>query len=217
MKNRADEPDASDAQLNPKPSFLCSALKNARAARLAWGSQVRRGMRDIEPVIEALLAQRPTGFRNKHLAEALGVSHTRACQLLASRVLSGELQRTEGPRSQYIRGPDRGEADGSLARGARAWGFWKVLVDAYPKLVYVSLRAVGLIEVRTRRQIRGALRGAMDYRRFLIVDFEGVRFISDAASRELFITLARRWGMLVEAINLDSRVAQSVGHVRFGD
>jgi anti-anti-sigma regulatory factor len=39
----------------------------------------------------------------------------------------------------------------------------------------------------------------MDHRRFLIVDFEGVRFISDAAARELFGTLPRRWGMLVEA------------------
>ena len=173
-------------------------------------------MRDIEAVIEALLANRPDGFRNKHLAEALGVSPARACQLLARRVLSGELARTEGPRSKYIRGPDRGEADGSLARGAHFRGFWKVLVDAYPELVYVALRGLGLTEVRTRQQIRGALRGAMDYRRFLIVDFEGVRFISEAASRELFLTAPRRWGLLVEAINLESRVAQAIGHVRFG-
>jgi hypothetical protein len=173
-------------------------------------------MRDIEPVIEALLARRPAGFRNKHLAEALGVSQTRACQLLASRVLSGELARTEGPRSQYIRGPDRGEADEGLARGAGSGGFWRELVHAYPEVVYVALRALGLIELRTRQQIRGALRGAMDYRRFLIVDFEGVQFISAAASRELFVTLPRRWGMLVEAINVESRVVQTIGHVRFG-
>ena len=72
-------------------------------------------------------------------------------------------------------------------------------MDAYPDLVYLGLRGVGLTEVRTRQQIRGALRGAMDHRRFLIVDFEVVRFISDAAARELFGPLPRRWGMLVEA------------------
>ncbi len=33
------------------------------------------GMKDIQHVIDALLAKRPAGFRNKHLAEALGVSN----------------------------------------------------------------------------------------------------------------------------------------------
>src|ERR1700716_3258193 len=144
-------------------------------------------MRDIEPVIDALLGKRPDGFRNKHLAEALGVSRARASQLLGPRVLSGELARTDGPRSRYIRGPARGRADGSFARGARAGGFWKVLVDAYPQLVYVALRGLGLTELRTRQQIQAALRGVMDHQLFLVVDFEGVHSISEAAARELFL------------------------------
>jgi hypothetical protein len=170
-------------------------------------------MRDIEPVIEGLLAKRPDGFRNKELAEALGVSQGRACQLLARRVVSGELGRTEGPWTRYIRGRDRGEANRGLARGARRWGFWRELVDAFPQLVYVGARRLGLTDLRTRQQLRRALEGMIDHGRFLIVDFEGVQSISDAAARELFIRLPLYWGMRVEAINAEPRVAQTIRHV----
>ena len=50
-------------------------------------------MKDVDRVIDELLVERPAGFGNKHLAEALGVSRSRACRILAIRVLSGELAR----------------------------------------------------------------------------------------------------------------------------
>jgi hypothetical protein len=53
----------------------------------------------------------------------------------------------------------------------------------------------------------------IDHGRFLIVDFEGVQSISDAAARELFIRLPLYWGMRVEAINAEPRVAQTIRHV----
>jgi anti-anti-sigma regulatory factor len=94
-----------------------------------------------------------------------------------------------------------------------------VLVDAYPQLVYVALRGLGLTELRTRQQIQAALRGVMDHQWFLVVDFEGVHSISEAAARELFLGVPQNWGMgmLIEAINMEPRVARAIGHVvRFG-
>jgi hypothetical protein len=170
-------------------------------------------MRDIKSVIEALLAKRPNGFRNKHLAEALGVSPSRACQLLARRILSGELARIDGPRSRYIRGHDRGVADGSFARGAAPRGFWRALVEDYPKLAYVALRGLGLTELRTRQRIRAELRGMIGRPRYLVVDFEGVDTISEAVARELFLEVPAYWGMQVEAINADPRVAQTIQYI----
>lgn len=91
-------------------------------------------MKDIEQVIEELLDKWPAGFRNKHLAAALGVSRPRACQLLAPRVLSGELERTGEGRGRYIRGPDHGKSRTGFVRGALPAGFWRALVRATPNL-----------------------------------------------------------------------------------
>jgi len=47
----------------------------------------------------------------------------------------------------------------------------------------------------------------------LVVDFDGVHSISDAAARELFLSIPGYWGMQVEAINADPRVAQTIQYV----
>jgi hypothetical protein len=118
--------------------------------RLACLPRARRRMRDIEPVIDALLAKRPDGFRNKHLTEVLGVSAARARQLLAGESYRASLRpRCEPPTDS-----------GSTARHDR------------PPAVSDDAE----LGDSPRR----------------VVDFEGVRFISAAASRELFLTAARR-------------------------
>jgi hypothetical protein len=163
-----------------------------------------------QEVIDALLAKWPAGFRNKHLAEALGVSRARASQLLSPRLLSGELARTAAGRARYIRGPDCGRVPGGIARGAVPRGFWREVVEDYPKLAYVALSRLALTDLRTRQQVRTALRGLAYGQRFLVVGFEGVHSISQAASHELFINAAQRSGMFIEPINLEPGVARTV-------
>ncbi len=173
----------------------------------------RARMRNVEAVIEFLLRERPNGFRNKHVAEALGISPARACQLLARRIRSGELSRIDGPRTRYIRGYDPRVAKEGFARGAPFTSFWRTLTTDYPKLAYVSLRGLGLTELRTRQQIRTALRGMIDRPWHLVVDFDGVHSVSDAAAHELFLSIPGYWGMQVEAINADPRVGQAIQYV----
>ncbi len=85
-------------------------------------------------------------------------------------------------------------------------------------LAYVALSLLGLSEVRTRQQVRAALRGLADRHRFLVVDFEGVHSISEAASRELFLKVPQNSGMFVQPINLEPMVARRVlSIVRLGD
>ena len=170
-------------------------------------------MSDIESVIEWLLRELPTGFRNKHVAEALGVSPSRACQLLARRIRSGELSRIDGPRTRYIRGHNHRAGNEGFARGAPFRSFWRTLANDYPKLAYVSFRGLGLTELRTRRQIRTALRGMIARPWHLVVDFDGVQTFSDAAAQELFRSIPRYWGMQVQAINAAPPVAQTIQYV----
>lgn len=175
-------------------------------------------MKDIQHVIDALLAARPAGFRNKHLAEALGVSRGRISQLLAPRVLLGELKRTGDGPIRYIRGPACGNAPGGVARGVLPRGFWSALVQDCPNLAYVALAGLALTDLRTRQQVQTVLRGLTSHRYFLVVDFGGVRSISESASHELFIRVPRRDCMMVEPINLEPAVARTISHVlRFGD
>ena len=171
-------------------------------------------MNDIERVIEELLARWPAGFRNKHLAAALGVSRPRVCQLLAPRVLSGELERTGEGRGRYIRGRDSAKSRTSFARGAVHGGFWRALVASYPKLAYLALVSLGLTDLRTRQQVRSAMRGLPEHpHHFLIVDFEGVRSISRSAVKELFVEIPLHGLLYVEAINMEASVAQTVWRV----
>jgi hypothetical protein len=171
-------------------------------------------MNDIEQVIEELLARWPAGFRNKHLAAALAVSRSRACQLLAPRVLSGELERTGEGRGRYIRGRDSAKGRTGFARGEVHGGFWRALVASFPKLAYLALISLGLTDLRTRQQVRTALRGLPEHpHHFLIVDFEGVRSISQSAIKELFFELPLRGMLYVEAINMEASVARTVWRV----
>jgi hypothetical protein len=149
-------------------------------------------VKDVEKVIEALLLKRPAGFRNKHFAEALGVSQSRACRILAPRVLSGELARTGEGRGKYVRGTDAGIAVGGVARGAIRGGLWSELAKDCPRLAYVAFSRLALTDLRTRQQVR--------------------------AAQELLLKVPRYMLMLVEPINMEHVVARIVWHViRFGD
>ncbi len=85
--------------------------------------------------------------------------------------------------------------------------------------MYVALNRLGLIEVRTRQQLRTALYSLLDHpKRYLIVDFEGVGALSDAAGSELLLKIPREFSVRVEPINLEPTVARTVWRVlRFGD
>ena len=177
-------------------------------------------MGDVEQVIEDLLAKWRGGFRNKHLAEALGVSRARASQLLAMRELSGELSRIGENRGRYIRGRYGGHRKTGFARGAMPAEFWSALAACYPKLAYLSLGGLGLQHVRTRQQIRTALRGVSDRRPdFLVIDFEDVQTISHAAARALLIDVPSHEHILyVEPINMRAPLALTVWRViRFAE
>jgi len=176
-------------------------------------------MEDVQALIETLLLRRPRGFRNKHFAEAVGLSRSRVSRLLARLVLSGELTRLGEGRGPYVRGPHCGITAAGIARGALPNGFWSALVEDYPDVVYIALNRLGLSEVRTRQQLRAALHGLLDYpKRYLIVDFEGVHALSDAAACELLCKIRREFSVRVEAINLEAPVARTVLRVlRFGD
>ncbi len=156
----------------------------------------------------------PDGFRNKHMAQALGVSRARVSQLLAPRVLSGELARKRSGRRGYVRGPNHRDAPGAGARSAPANSFWKQLVEHSPKVAYVALSRLGLIDLRTRRQIRDAVRGLSSEKYFLLVDFEGVQSISPAAANELLFKVSYYNLISVQPINLEPAVARTLWHVR---
>jgi len=175
-------------------------------------------VKDVDTAVDELLVKRPTGFRNKHLAEALGVSRSRACRILASRVLSGELARKgEGP-GKYVRGMSTGFTPGGVARGVRPETFWRMLADTCSSLAYVALRGLCLTDLRTRHQVRTLVRGLDFFQRFLVVDFEGVHSISRAAALELFLKTPWRMHISVEPINMELSVARAVWLViRFGD
>lgn len=49
--------------------------------------------------------------------------------------------------------------------------------------------------------------------RYLVVDFERVNSISEAVAHELFREIPSYWGMQVEAINAEPRVAQTIQYV----
>jgi hypothetical protein len=170
-------------------------------------------IKDIDPVIEDLLDAWPRGFRTKQLAGALGVSSGRASQLLAPRIMSRELARAGERRGLYIRGPDWGKEFGAVARGADPASFWKALVKDCPRLAYVALSGLGFSQLRTRGQVRMALRHLSYGRPFLIVDFQGVHSISESASDELFVKVPRTEAILVEPINLDPAIARTISHV----
>lgn len=171
-------------------------------------------MRDIEALIDALLGKWPDGFRNKHMAQALGVSRSRISQLLAPRVLSGELARKRSGRRGYIRGPNHRDTPGAGARGALPNSFWNQLVEANPKVAYVALSRLGLLDLRTRRQIRDAVGGLSYEKYFLLVDFEGVQSISSAAANELLFRVSNYKLIWVQPINLEPAVARTLWHVR---
>jgi len=128
-------------------------------------------IKDIQPIIEALLTTSPRGFRNMHLAQALGVSPSRASRLLARRIKSRELARVGDRSGMYIRGPDWGDVPRAVARGAAPGSFWKALIEDCPRLAYVALSGLALTQLRTREQVCTVLRHR---RPFLIVDFRGV-------------------------------------------
>jgi hypothetical protein len=171
-------------------------------------------VRDIESLIDELFVKWPDGFRNKHMAQALGVSRSRVSQLLAPRVLSGELARKRSGRRGYVRGPNHRDTPGAGARGALANSFWKLLVEDSPKVAYVALSRLGLTDVRTRRQIRDAVRGLSYGKYFLLVDFEGVQSISPAAANELLFKVAYYNLTHVQPINVEAAVARTLWHVR---
>jgi hypothetical protein len=105
-----------------------------------------------------------------------------------------------------------------VARGATPDGFWRSLVRYCPAVGYVALGSLALNYVRTRLQVRAALDGLLYRHRFLVVDFEGVRSISEAASHELFLEVPRRTTTFVEPINLEPAVSQIISRtIRFGD
>ena len=63
-----------------------------------------------------------------------------------------------------------------------------------------------------------SLRGLIDLHSYLVIDFEGVRAISEAAARELFVKLPQYSGTWVQSINLEPSVARTVLNVvRRGD
>lgn len=171
-------------------------------------------MRDLESLIDELFVKWPDGFRNKHMAQALGVSRARVSQLLAPRVLSGELARKRSGRRGYVRGPNHRDTPGAGARGAPANSFWRHLVEQNPKVAYVALSRLGLFDLRTRRQIRDAVRGLSYEKYFLLMDFEGVQSISCAAANELLFRLSHYQMIWVQPINLEPAVARTVWHVR---
>jgi hypothetical protein len=171
-------------------------------------------VRDIEALIDALLGRWPDGFRNKHMAQALGVSRSRVSQLLAPRVLSGELARKRSGRRGYIRGLNHRDTPGAGARGALANSFWKQLVQESPQVAYVALSRLGLTDLRTRRQIRDAVRGLPYEKHFLLVDFEGVQSISPAAANELLFKVSYYKLIPIQPINVEPAVARTLWHVR---
>jgi hypothetical protein len=171
-------------------------------------------MNEIDGLIDSLLLKRPAGFRNKDLAEALGVSRARASQLISNRVRWGELAKArKSRRSRYVRGDNYNRWDVGLAFGTVRNGFWQNLVQDYRRLAYLSLSGLGLTNLRTRQQVRMALRGLSYPQRFLIIDLAGVRSISFAATHELFVEVPNRDLLAVEAINADPAAAQTIRRV----
>jgi hypothetical protein len=173
-------------------------------------------MRDMQPVIGVLLARWPDGFRNKHLAQALGISQSRACRLLKQLVLSGELARADEERPRYVRGAHCDEFSRGVVVDSFGNSFWRDLVQRHYEVGYVALGGIQWNRLRTRQQVQSLLSGFRG--RFLIIDFQGVHSISVAACDEMLFKLPHRNGFSVQSINLEPSVAQIVRRVfRFGN
>ena len=168
---------------------------------------------NVDAVIEDLLDQRPDGFRNKHLAYALGVSRSRASQLLAARVLSGELGRRTSGRAGFIRGPNHPESPDAGAR-ATDWYFWQYLVLSCPKIAYVSLAGLGMTELRTRQQMRKALRNLPGIASFVLLDLEGIHALSPAAAKEILFGRPCFPRVYIEPINAEPAVKRALERIR---
>jgi hypothetical protein len=150
--------------------------------------------RDVDTVIEALLAGGRGWFRNIDLALALGVSAGRASQLIHERLLSGELSR-EG------RGFGRGRGL-AVPQAAAGDGFWPSLAMTCKHLRYVAIPGP---QLRTRQQVHDVL--ALDRGgHFLLADFTLVRHVTPAAADELLREIPRRWGTFIEPINTSPEV-----------
>jgi hypothetical protein len=147
-----------------------------------------------EAIAQLLVLKHRHGFRNKHLAQALGVSQARASQILAARVRFGELIiNGDGRGGPYIRGP------ACMARGSVGRGFWRELTRTCPCIAYVSLCSCGSDHLMTRHQIRAALRGVGWAYKFVL---------SQAACDELYERTLRRLPIRIEAINAVDDVAR---------
>jgi hypothetical protein len=77
----------------------------------------------------------------------------------------------------------------------------------------VAFSNLDLPHLRTRQQVRTAVLGTFG-KNFLVVDFEGVHSISNAAAHELFLKLPNYAAISVQPINLEPLVAQAIRHAR---
>jgi len=168
---------------------------------------------DVDLAIEELLEHRPDGFRNKHLAQVLGVSRSRASQLLTARVLSGELARRKSGRAGFVHGPDHPGSPNAGARATESY-FWKELVGRCPKVAYVSLAGLGLTEVRTRHQVRKAVGNLPVSTSFVLLDLDGVHVLSPAAAKEILFCRPCFPTAYIEPINPEPAVKRALVRVR---
>jgi hypothetical protein len=76
----------------------------------------------------------------------------------------------------------------------------------------VAFSNLALPHLRTRQQVRTAVLGTFG-KQFLVVDFDGVHSISNAAAHELFLKLPNYAAISVQPINLEPLVAEAVRHV----
>jgi hypothetical protein len=163
---------------------------------------------EVEEALLSLFGKYPNGFRNKHLAQALGVSRARASQLLSARVRWRELTALGDFRLCYVRGPAFRNGFAERARGAADRSFWEYLVASCRQIAYVRLRTLTSADLRTRSQVRHYVQGVAPRAGFLIVDFDGVSSVSDSALGELFLSIPENDMAQVKGINMAPEVAQ---------
>jgi hypothetical protein len=132
----------------------------------------------VDDVIDRLLEMRPQGFRNSHLANALGVTPSWASKLIARRLRSGELVRSGSGPGPYVRG--------TPGRVGGVPTFWQRLTESVRGFVYVRLSLQVPGEGVSSRSLGLALERLDEPGcHYAVIDFEDVESISEGAAREL--------------------------------
>ena len=141
-------------------------------------------MNKVRDTVAAYLRDLGT-FQARQIVRQTGLSRQVVNRQLRRMVVANELVRTGMRRGvRYMAGPGSHLIWEGTARGARRFDTWSELAKAFADFGYIRLSLHGA-QLLTRQQARNAVAG-LEFRRFLVLDFEDIERATEAFLDELF-------------------------------